>query len=58
MFVPMPVNLSLVPLEELMKEVVRRTGVEALLMVDTKNLKALEEIFHEFDVDVEETETN
>lgn len=58
MFVPKPVNLSLVPLEELMKEVVRRTGVEALLMVDTKNLKALEEIFHEFDVDVEETETN
>ncbi len=32
--------------------------MEALLMVDTKNLKALEEIFHEFDVDVEETETN
>ena len=58
MFVPKPVNLSLVPLEELMKEVVRRTGVEALLMVDTKNLKALEEVFHEFDVDVDETEIN
>ena len=41
-----------------MKEVVRRTGVEALLMVDAKNLRALEEVFHDFDVDVDETEIN
>lgn len=56
MLVPKPVNLSLVPLDELMKEIVRRTGVEALLMVDSSNLRALEEVFDDHNLEVEDFE--
>ncbi len=51
--VPAPVNLSLVPVEELLKEVTRRLKIELIVLCDGEHRENMDEFIGE--ADIEET---